>query len=188
MGKAGLSDGKGGIIVNIIHAVFVEPWPWWLGGVVIGALVPLMYYFLNTAFGVSTGYGNLVKLFIPHTKIKWLNSETYKNIFNWRFFFIVGIIAGAFISARTSGMAILTTDMGLFTQSVQWSMPAKAIWFLFGGILLGFGSRVAGGCTSGHSIHGIANFHLSSILATIFFLAFGTIAVFFIRSIILGGI
>lgn len=174
--------------MNILNAIFVEPWPWWLGGIVIGLLVPFMYYFLNTAFGVSTGYGNLVKLFIPHTKIKWLNSETYKNIFNWRIFFIAGIIIGAFISARTAGLHFMTFEMGLFTQSVQWSMVAKVLWFLSGGFLLGLGSRIAGGCTSGHSIHGIANFHLSSILATIFFLIFGTISVFFIKSMILGGL
>lgn len=188
MGQTGLSDDKGGIGMKLVDVIFVEPWPWWLGGIVIGLLVPFMYYFLNTAFGVSTGYGNLVKLFMPHTKLKWLNSETYSQIFNWRFFFILGIIGGAFLSARTSGMAFFTADMGLFTQSVEWSMALKTIWFLFGGFLLGFGSRVAGGCTSGHSIHGIANFHLSSILATVCFLIFGTIAVFFINNMILGGI
>ncbi|NCB41854.1 MAG: hypothetical protein EOM59_04465 [Clostridia bacterium] len=176
------------MILNIINIIFVEPWPWWMGGIVIGLLVPLMYYFANTAFGVSTGYGNLVKLFIPNTKNKWLNSETYKNIFNWRIFFIAGIILGAFLSARTSGMALVTTEMGLFTQAVPWSMFAKVVWFLFGGFLLGFGSRVAGGCTSGHSIHGIANFHLSSIVATLLFLTFGTITVFLVKSMILGGL
>ncbi|HCU07450.1 MAG TPA: hypothetical protein DF480_00515 [Clostridiales bacterium] len=174
--------------MNVLHFLFVEPWPWWLGGIAIGLLVPLMYYFLNTALGVSTGYGNLVKLFLPHSKLKWLNTATYTKIFNWRFYFIAGMILGGFLSARFSGGALLTAEMGLFTQQVQWPFAGYAAWFLLGGVLLGFGSRVAGGCTSGHSIHGIANLHPSSILSTIFFLLFGTIGVAFIRMLLMGGV
>ncbi|MDD4189581.1 MAG: YeeE/YedE thiosulfate transporter family protein [Eubacteriales bacterium] len=172
----------------MISFIFVEPWPWWLGGIVIGLLVPLMYYFLNTALGVSTGYGNFVKLLLPKTKLKWLNSDSFKNIFNWRFFFITGMIIGGIISARTMGLSFATTDMGVFTDKVTWPFIALAGWFLAGGFLLGLGARMADGCTSGHSIHGIANFHLSSIVATVFFLLFGAITVFLIRTFILGGV
>ncbi|HPF18305.1 MAG: YeeE/YedE thiosulfate transporter family protein [Bacillota bacterium] len=174
--------------MDILRMLFVEPWPWWLGGIAIGLLVPLLYYFLNTALGVSTGYGNLVKLFLPRSKLKWLNTDTYAKIFNWRFYFIAGMILGGFLSARVSGGAFLSTEMGLFTQQVRWPFAGYAVWFLTGGILLGFGSRVAGGCTSGHSIHGIANLHPSSILSTIFFLLFGTIGVAFIRALLMGGV
>lgn len=167
--------------------LFVDPWPWWLGGIIIGLMVPAMYYFLNTALGVSTGYGNIVKLIFPKTKLKWLNSEKFKDVFNWRFFFIVGMIIGGFISARLSGANILRFDMGIFTQNANWPYIAYVAWFLLGGILLGFGARIAGGCTSGHSIHGIANLHPSSILSTFFFLLFGTITVHIIRALIFGG-
>jgi uncharacterized membrane protein YedE/YeeE len=174
--------------MSILHTLLVEPWPWWLGGIAIGLLVPLMYFFLNTALGVSTGYGNLVKLFLPRSKLKWLHTATYANVFNWRFYFIAGMILGGFLSARFSGGALLTSEMGLFTENVRWPFVGYVLWFLSGGILLGFGSRVAGGCTSGHSIHGIANLHPSSILSTIFFLLFGTIGVAFIRMLLMGGV
>ena len=167
---------------------FVDYWPWWLGGIVIGLLVPALYYFLNTALGVSTGYGNFIKIFRPKTKLKWLNSKTFQNPFNRRFFFMMGMILGAFVSARLSGMPSLTLAMGKFTANISWSFPAIALWFFTGGVLMGFGARIAGGCTSGHSIHGIANLHLSSIIATIFFLMFGTIFVNLIRFYLLGGV
>jgi len=172
---------------SLYRFFFIEPWPWWLGGVIIGLLVPSLYYFLNTPLGVSTGYGNFARLLVPKTKLKWLNSKNFEDVFNWRFFFILGMVLGAFISARLSGMSPVTLEMGKFTANIPWSFPATAIWFFAGGILLGFGARIAGGCTSGHSIHGIANLHLSSIIATVFFLISGAIVTYLIRVILLGG-
>ena len=117
--------------------LFVDLWPWWLGGIIIGLLVPLMYYFLNTALGVSTGYGNFLKIIHPSTKLKWLNSEKYKDRFNWLFIFMIGMIIGGFLSARVSGMPILESGMGLFTETLGWSYVFFIFWFFIGGALLG---------------------------------------------------
>lgn len=174
------------MIGSTFSAVFVEPWPFWAGGVVIGLLVPLLYYFYNTALGVSTGYGNLVKIIIRPRSLKWIQSE-FAETWSWRVYFIAGIILGGFLSARLSGRPIITGDMGQFTSLVGWPTPLTALHFFSGGILLGLGGRIAGGCTSGHSIHGIANFHLSSIFTTIFFLAGGWIAANFLRIFLMGG-
>lgn len=173
--------------MNLYQFLFVDRWPWWLGGIVIGLMVPLLYFFLNSALGVSTGYGNLAKMLVPKTKLKWLNSDNFKNVFNRRLFFMVGMVLGAFVSARLAGLALSTLSMGVFTQYVNWPFALKALWFLLGGLLLGLGARIAGGCTSGHSIHGIANLHLSSILATTFFVLFGVISVYLIRVLLFGG-
>ncbi len=170
-----------------MNFLFVELWPWWLGGIGVGLLVPLMYYFLNTALGVSTGYGNLLKIILPKTKLKWLNSEKFRDKFNWRFIFICGMIAGGFLSARTSGMSLTTSQMGIFTEKTSWSLATYIIWFFASGILLGLGARLAGGCTSGHSIHGLATFQKSSLVATVFFLLFGVIATFLIKLLVWGG-
>lgn len=173
--------------MNIARYLFVELWPWWLGGIAIGLLVPLMYYFLNTALGVSTGYGNLLKILLQKTKLRWLNTDAFKNKFNWRFIFIVGIIIGGFVSARTSGNNITTSQMGIFTEKTDWPLAVQLVWFFAGGILLGLGARLANGCTSGHSIHGLATFQKSSIIATAMFLLFGVIATWLIRIAIFGG-
>lgn len=167
--------------------LLVDLWPWWLGGIAIGILVPAMYYFLNTALGVSTGYGNILKILNRASKLKWLNTSTYKDPFGWRFIFIVGMIIGGFVSARVSGMPLLESGMGLFTDRLNWNYGIYAFWFFSGGALLGFGARLAGGCTSGHSIHGIATGQKSSIIATICFLLAGTFTTFLIRIIVFGG-
>ena len=172
---------------TLYQSIFIQQWPCWVGGILIGLLVPIMYYFLNTPFGVSTSYGNMAKIMVPRTKLKWLNTKTFEDVFNWRIFFVAGIILGAFLSSRFSGMSFITTEMGRFTSTVDWSFPYLAIWFLGGGILLGLGSRIAGGCTSGHSIHGIANLQLSSLISTIFFLGVGGLTVYLIRILIFGG-
>ncbi len=170
----------------LINSVFVEPWPFWAGGVVIGLLVPLLYYYYNTALGVSTGYGNLVKIiFRPH-KLKWIKAN-FADTWSWRVFFIAGIILGGLISARLSGRPAFTMEMGQFTRDVEWPAFIVAIYFFTGGIFLGLGARIAGGCTSGHSIHGIANLHRSSILATVLFVVGGIVAANLIRIWLMGG-
>ncbi len=174
--------------MKTVKFLFADLWPWWLAGIAIGLLVPLMYFFLNTALGVSTGFGNFLKIVRPSTKLRWLNSETYKNRFNWRFIFIIGMVAGGFLSARASGMPLFEPGMGLFTETLKLPYALYIVWFFIGGAMLGFGARLANGCTSGHSIHGIATGQKSSIVATVFFLAFGAVTTFLIRLVFFGGI
>lgn len=171
---------------QMFEAVFVTRWPWWAGGIGIGLLVPLLYLFLNTALGVSTGYGNIVRLLLPKSRLKWLDSPTFADRFGWRLWFMAGIVLGAFLATRLAGQNAITAEMGLLTAS---GMPTSAVVLLLfsGGLLLGLGARLAGGCTSGHSIHGIANLHLSSIIATIAFLLSGWLAFRLIRMLFLGG-
>jgi uncharacterized membrane protein YedE/YeeE len=161
-------------------------WPWWAGGLVIGLMVPLMYLLHNQALGVSTGYGSLIKLWRPGTRLGWFRS-TFAGRVDWRVWFVAGMVLGAFAAARLAGRPLVTAEMGLFTASVGWSLPAKGLFFFAGGVLLAVGARIAGGCTSGHSIHGIANLHPSSIVATVFFMAFGALATWLVRVLVFGG-
>ncbi len=176
------------MIGSILQAVFIKPWPFWAGGIIIGLIVPLLYYYFNTALGVSTGYGNLVKIAIPPArKLQWIKKDFAETV-SWRVYFIVGIILGGFLAALLSGNLALNLTMGRFTTLVSWPALLKAIWFFCGGLLLGLGARIAGGCTSGHSIHGIANLHLSSVLVTIFFLLGGILAANLVRALMMGGL
>jgi len=174
------------VIIAILQSIFVEPWPFWAGGIIIGLLVPLLYYFYNTALGVSTGYGNLVKIILPARHLKWIKAK-FADTWSWRVYFISGIILGGLLSSALSGNLGFTAEMGRFTSIVKWPVLANAAYFLTGGILLGLGARIAGGCTSGHSIHGIANLHLSSIVVTIFFVVGAVISANLIRITLMGG-
>jgi hypothetical protein len=172
---------------GIYQTVFVDIWPWWAGGIAIGLLVPVMYWLYNTALGASTGYGNYVKLLLGNTKLKWLNSKDFAERWGWRVFFVLGMVGGGFLSARLASQPLLTADMQTFTQMVDWPFVVEGLFFFAGGFLLALGARIAGGCTSGHSIHGIANLHQSSIVATIFFFGFGIISTWLVRTLIFGG-
>ena len=175
------------MIETIYLKIFVDPWPYWAGGILIGLLVPLLYHYFNTALGVSTGYGNLAKIVIPSSKsLAWIKTD-FAETLSWRVYFIAGIILGGLISAILSGKAGLDFGMGLLTEMTSWPAILYTLYFFVGGLLLGLGARIAGGCTSGHSIHGIANLHLSSIMATIFFIAGGVIAANIARVIFMRG-
>lgn len=172
--------------ISLAQTILTEPWPFWAGGVIIGLMVPALYFFFNKALGVSTGYGNLVKLLTARKLLPYFKTDKFKDTFNWRFYFIIGIIIGAFISGRISGVSF-NLEMGALTALSNWPKIVVAFYLFVGGIMLGLGARIAGGCTSGHSIHGIANGHQSSILVTIVFLIGGVIAANLLRFLVLGG-
>ena len=168
------------------QAVFVEPWPWWAGGIAIGLLVPLLYLFLNVALGVSTGYGSIIRLFKrPH--LSWFAKNTFDERWGWRIFFLGGMLIGAFLARQLEGRPMLSENMGVFTEAFSGPFLLQALFFLLGGTLLGLGARIAGACTSWHSIHGLATGQASSLVATLAFLVGGAVAANLIRITLLGG-
>jgi uncharacterized protein len=89
---------------------------------------------------------------------------------------IVSIFAGGVIAATTAGRFELRFDMGAVFSQIVTGDPAVMIGTLFvGGVLVGFGTRLAGGCTSGHGLHGCGRLYPASIVATAVF--FGTAVV-----------
>jgi len=177
------------VLSGLYQAIFVTPWAWWAGGLAIGLLVPSLYYYQNVALGVSTGYGNLLKLLWRGKKpLKWLEKDSFKDPWGWRVFFIAGMIIGAFLSARLSGRPLLTGEMGVLTSSTSWPAFFYGLILFTGGTLLGLGARIAGGCTSGHSIHGLATLQLSSLVVTIGFIVMGALSTYLVRFLLLGGV
>ena len=143
-----------------------EPWPWWISGVLIGLTVPLLYILAGKAFGISTSLQQAGAMCAPHSKLEYLSRFDRKaNL--WTVVFVIGIAIGAFIANR-----FLSQDPTPFLPK-SFSSPSGAVKLLLGGFLIGFGTRYAGGCTSGHSITGISNLNWPSLVATIFFFAGG---------------
>ena len=144
----------------------MQPWPWWLSGILIGLTVPLLYLLAGKAFGISTSLQEIGALCAPHSKLEYLSKFDRKaNL--WTVVFVVGIALGAFVATR-----FLSQEPTQFLPTT-FSSPAGAVKLLIGGFLIGFGTRYAGGCTSGHSITGISNLNWPSLVATICFFAGG---------------
>lgn len=145
---------------------FLQPWPWWLSGILIGLTVPLLYVLSGKAFGISTSLQQIGAMCSPHSRFEYLNKFDRRGNL-WTLVFAGGIALGAFIGTRW-----LTSEPVDFLPPDFYN-AAGALKLLFGGFLIGFGTRYAGGCTSGHSITGIANLNWPSLFATVCFFAGG---------------
>jgi uncharacterized membrane protein YedE/YeeE len=145
---------------------YVQPWPWWISGLLIGLTVPLLYLLAGKAFGISTSLQQIGAMCAPNSKLDYLRKHDRTGS-RWTLVFVIGIAIGAFVANRllTAEPVALLPDM--------FKTPAGAAKLLAGGFLIGFGTRYAGGCTSGHSITGIANLNWPSVVATICFFAGG---------------
>jgi uncharacterized membrane protein YedE/YeeE len=144
----------------------MQPWPWWLSGILIGITVPLLYILAGKAFGISTSLQQIGAVCTPHSKASYLRDYDRAGGM-WLLVFVAGIALGGFIGAHL----LSATPIELLPESYRG--VDGALRLLGGGFLIGFGTRYAGGCTSGHSITGISNLNWPSLVATIFFFAGG---------------
>ena len=135
--------------------ITATPWPFWVGGLAIGLFAIAFVLGGRKLLGVSTGYADVCSLpSDPEAK------------HSWRIPFIAGIVGGGAIAALAAGTWQPSFEMGLFDAVLSGSLALKAIVFTTGGILIGFGARLAGGCTSGHSIEATAGFMIAGFIVT----------------------
>lgn len=149
----------------------ISTWSGWLGGLAIGLFVILHFWLIGKPAGCSTGYGNVCGYLFK--KIKFYRQGEYENRNNSKLWFLIGIPIGGLLSGLTSEQAWhLSFDMGMYDAILPQSDAAKAIWLIFGGMLLGFGARLAGACTTGHALVGGAMLNPPSLLAgAVFFMS-----------------
>ena len=144
----------------------MQPWPWWFSGILIGLTVPLLYILVGQGFGISTSLQEMGALCSPNSKLSYFKDfDKRKGL--WTLMFAIGIVGGGFVATN-----YLSSSPIEFLPDSYMSV-AGAIRLFIGGILVGFGTRYAGGCTSGHAITGIANLNWPSLVATIFFFVGG---------------
>jgi uncharacterized membrane protein YedE/YeeE len=144
--------------INLYFETFMEnftPLSATAGGALIGISVTLLLLFNGRIGGVS-GIMNGV-CFAP------------KSDRMWRLIFLTGLVLGAFI------FQLLVPDFNIPRQNYPLLLLG------LGGFLIGFGTRMSGGCTSGHGICGIATLSIRSLIATLTFMATGMITVYIIR-------
>jgi uncharacterized membrane protein YfcA len=155
----------------LYSAVFVERWPFWIGGLAIGACVLFMLWADNKLLGVSTGCAELCAL----GRDRALRSS-------WRVRFLAGIVLGGALAGLLSGRHA-SFALGAFDALFGASLFVKVPVLLAAGVLIGYGARVAGGCTSGHGIVGTALGARSSWIATCLFMVGGFVTTFAIWSL-----
>ncbi len=169
-----------------------QPWPWYVAGAIIGLIVPALLLLGNKHFGISANLRHACAACFP-ADIKFFKYEWKKE--TWNMFFVAGILVGSFLAVQflsTSGnievspklMAELSqygisdTSQLLPSEIFNWHSLLTLKGFILlvvGGFLVGFGTRYAGGCTSGHAIMGLSNLQVPSLIATLSFMAGGFI-------------
>jgi uncharacterized membrane protein YedE/YeeE len=144
----------------------MQPWPWWISGILIGLTVPLLYLLAGEGFGISTSFQQAGAMCNPNSKLEYLSTHDRKANM-WTLVFVIGIAVGSFVATHFLAAEPVKVFPKTFTS------VGGAMKLLAGGFLIGFGTRYAGGCTSGHSITGISNLNWPSVLATVCFFAGG---------------
>jgi hypothetical protein len=164
-----------------------QPWPWYISGPLIAMIMFLMIYFGKT-FGVSSTFRTACTIagagkYIPFFKMDWRNQI-------WNLVFIAGAVIGGLISQTLlssqepmalSKATVLNLDsLGIENPGREYLPVTLFSWeslitikgwvfMILGGFLVGFGTRYAGGCTSGHGISGLSRMEPGSLVAVIGF-------------------
>ncbi len=166
------------------------PWPWYVAGPLIGLTVPTLLLIGNKSFGISSSLRHICAMCIPADitffKYDWKN-EVWNLLFVFGIF-LGGIIASSFLpnpdpveinpvlAGELAGYGITNYDNLVPEEIFNWQslLTMKGFFLIIvGGFFVGFGTRYAGGCTSGHAIMGIANLQWPSLVATICFMIGG---------------
>lgn len=176
----------------------LKPWPWFVSGPLIATVLLLLLYFGKT-FGMSSNLRTLCTIsgagkYSDFFKFDWKAQR-------WNLTVVLGAIFGGFIATTflSDGSAINLSpetisdlEMMNFRHAGETLLPNEIYGWnailslkgisivLIGGFLVGFGTRYAGGCTSGHAITGLSNLQLPSLIAVIGFFVGGLVMTHFI--------
>ena len=184
-----------------MNALF-QTWPWYTSGFLIGLVMLALIYFGKT-FGMSSNLRSLCTIggagkFVEFFDFDWKASR-------WNLAVVAGAMLGGFVAvnymsdpsnvsinpATISQLEYLGIDApngklmpDTFFGNDVFNEPKMIFVLLVGGILVGFGSRYAGGCTSGHAISGLSNLQIPSLKAVIGFFVGGLLMAHFIIPLI----
>lgn len=181
--------------------VMKQPWSWPVAGVLVGLTVPILLLLGNKKFGISSSLRHVCAICVP-ADIPFFKYDWKKEI--WNLYFVFGILIGGFIAGyflqnpedirvAESTQEVLAefgiTDYSLLLPVQIFNLDnifsyQGLFFFVFGGFMVGFGTRYANGCTSGHSIMGLSNLQWPSLVATISFMIGGFLSTHFILPLI----
>ncbi|MFS4470588.1 YeeE/YedE family protein [Chryseobacterium sp. T20] len=182
--------------------IIKEPWPWYVAGPLIGLTVPALLIMGNKSFGISSSLRHICAACVP-ANVNFFKYNWKKEA--WNLFFVLGIFFGGMIAAHLlvnpneiivnpnlkaelAGYGITNYSNLVPEQLMNFESLLTLRGFIMmvvGGFLVGFGTRYAGGCTSGHAIMGLSNLQWPSLVATVCFMIGGFLMANLILPIIL---
>ena len=143
----------------------------WIIGPMIGLIVVGLYAVTNKRIGVMGGFSNVVE-----------RVDGRIDTIDWRGFFLIGVLGGALIFRLLSGDDTVGSGFGWLTRTFD-SDIVVAAFLVGGGLLIGFGTKLAGGCTSGNGLGGCSTGNVGSIAATASFMGVAIAASFVIKGL-----
>jgi len=173
-----------------------QPWPWYVAGISISIVMYLLIKTGNT-FGLSSNLRTLCTLCGAGKKVKFFDFDWKTQ--QWNLYVVLGIMIGGWIAAEFMNAGVQVElnpktilalqELGIhpngYLPSELFSLSPKNIVILsIAGMLVGFGTRYAGGCTSGHAISGLSNLQLPSLIAVVGFFIGGLMMVWLILPLI----
>jgi uncharacterized membrane protein YedE/YeeE len=178
---------------------FRQSWPWYVAGPLLGFVVPTLYVAANKEFGMSSSLRHICAIVVPG-KSEFLKYD-WRRTGLWNLVLALGLVLGGVLAstvlanpdpvvAISDGARAQLAALGI--TDFQGMMPREVFNFgelltlrglvmiVGGGFLVGFGSRYAGGCTSGHGISGLSNLQLPSLIAVLGFFAGGFVSTYLV--------
>lgn len=184
-----------------MREIITQTWSWWFSGAMIAGIMFFLLYF-GQSFGFSSNLRTICAASGLGKKVKFFDFNWRTQM--WNLVFLIGAIAGGFIArqflstdAPVQISEATIADLGqlgfaapaslqpaeLFSLDAAFSLKGFLILAL-GGLMVGFGSRYAGGCTSGHAISGLSDLQWPSLIAVIGFFIGGLTMTFLIFPLI----
>lgn len=184
--------------MNTFIEFISQPWPWYVAGPII-ALVMFSLLLLGKSFGISANLRTMCSIAGAGKSCEFFDFNWKSQV--WNLVFALGLVIGGLIShlyltpnaevhisqATINDLQALGIDKpgsSLVPTSIfNWEslFTIKGLIFIVvGGFLIGFGTRYAGGCTSGHAISGLSDLQLPSLIAVIGFFIGGLIMTYLI--------
>ena len=148
----------------ILH--HLAPMHFALAGLLIAAVTLVLASVFNRPLGWSSGFEDVCSLAIS---LPYFRREALLRERPWRLPMLIGLACGGVLSAWLGGGWAPTWDLGMLDQRIHLTHPQKLLGMFVGGLFIGFGTRLGGGCTSGHGIFGISNLERASVLTAMAF-------------------
>ncbi|APA00384.1 MULTISPECIES: YeeE/YedE family protein [Flavobacterium] len=177
-------------------------WSWYISGFIIGLIMLILIYF-GKSFGMSSNLRTLCSIAGAGKKVAFFSFDWKSQ--RWNLAVVAGAMLGGFVATHylsdasnvsinpetIAQLEMMNIDApqgklmpdALFSNQV-FESPRSILILIIGGVLIGFGSRYAGGCTSGHAISGLSNLQLPSLIAVMGFFIGGLIMAHFILPLI----